>query len=168
MGKITPDQWSTLRHFRPDSIDDFGDPKKMSFSLLQTLDAYRSYIDRPIIVTFGTQGIHSPRSLHYTGHAVDIYVLLSRADTPLDIFISACRFPFSGIGIYPNWSGIHRGQRYPFAFGMHLEQGSSALEVNQTLKLWVGYYDDNRTQKYKGLDSQAVREYKLHRPQSER
>lgn len=53
-------------------------------------------------------GAHAPDSAHYEGRAAD---LLPRQDASLALaWLSACRYPFTGIGAYPFWAprpGLH-------------------------------------------------------------
>lgn len=80
------------------------------------LEAFREWIDTPIFVLCGTQGIHSVSSQHYLGKAVDILFPLQTLQDLPDLFLGASRFPFTGIGIYPHWglSGVPIG-------GLHLD-----------------------------------------------
>jgi hypothetical protein len=95
---VTDQEWKRLKYFRKDEKPfGFGDPSKINFQLLYFLDCFREYINCPIIVRCGTQGVHVAR-WHSLGLAVDVLV-----DTkyihPLDLLLAAERFPFTGVGI---------------------------------------------------------------------
>ena len=102
---MTPEQWETIKYFK--SSENFGDPSKMSYILLLTLDNLREFIGVPIVIHCGyeTDG-HSENSYHYKGMAVDCHA--TKIDL-YDFYFAATRFSFHGIGIYPLWNnpGLH-------------------------------------------------------------
>lgn len=112
---MQPEDWAKLKHFK--RSDNWGDPDKMSRSLLFELDAFRAFIGRPIVVTCGTQGVHSPKSQHYQGLAVDIVFPGAKPCDLIDTFFAVARFNFNGVGLYPHWK--MNGQKVG---GMHLDQ----------------------------------------------
>lgn len=111
---MTEAQWEQIAFFHKD--ENWGDWKMMDFDFIRTCDAFRHYIGDPMLVSCGIQGVHAQLSLHYSGLAAD-FVFPHRHKSLLDLFIDATRFPFSEIGIYPDWQyggkkvgGIHLGK----------------------------------------------------------
>lgn len=95
-------QWGTIKYFK--SSENFGRPDKMNYLLLVLLDNLRGFIGRPITIHCGYED-RGNSSYHCRGMAVDCH-----ADMDLiDFYISASRFDFGGIGIYPWWRspGLH-------------------------------------------------------------
>jgi len=101
---MTDEQWKSIKYFSP--RENWGDPKKVSYTLVKLLDDLRSYIGHPIYVLCGTQGKHTKHSYHYVGKAADVYC--DEIDL-LDFYLASERFSFGGIGVYPNWAhpGLH-------------------------------------------------------------
>lgn len=100
------DVFQYLKHFKRDEA--WGDPDRMDQYLLYTLEDLRGYINKPIHIHCGfevRQGGWHPKGL-----AVDLHIgemsLWSQ-------FLSALRFPFRGIGVYPIWNspGLHLDMR---------------------------------------------------------
>jgi len=103
---MTKEEWQEIEYFSP--TENWGDPGKMDFRLICRLDLLREYIGVPIYIHCGTQGKHLAKSYHYMDpcKAVDC----SCEDISLlDFYLSAERFVFGGIGIYPYWKrpGLH-------------------------------------------------------------
>ena len=120
---MTPDQWAQIRNFNPE--ENWGDPTKMDFALLQELDAFRGFIGTEIHVNCGVQGEHVNNSMHYHGKAVDIMFPSVTKEDLFDLWIAAQRFPeFRGVGLYPDWNLDGR-----VLGGMHLDSrpGNRAL-----------------------------------------
>ena len=121
---MTPEQWETIRYFK--SGENFGDPAKMSYLLLLTLDNLREFIGLPIVIHCGYEaGGHSENSYHYKGMAVDCHA----KDLPLaDFYFAATRFGFHGIGVYPWWNnpGLHLDIRPSHPFTGRAFWGSTA------------------------------------------
>jgi len=101
---MTKEQWTRIRHFGPEEA--WGDPYKMSFRLIFILDRLRDFTGKVIVVHFGIQGSHSKNSWHPKGKAVDCH---AEGMSLLDFYLTAERFPFGGIGVYPCWNhpGLH-------------------------------------------------------------
>jgi len=101
---MTKKEWGLIKYFSPK--EDWGDPDRMEFYLVYLLDRLRFIIGKPIIIHYGTQGKHSPNSWHYVGKAVDFH---AKGISLFQLFLSATRFPFGGIGVYPFWDnpGLH-------------------------------------------------------------
>jgi uncharacterized protein YcbK (DUF882 family) len=99
--KMTPELWKAAKFFTP--AEQWGDPEKMSAELIYRLDKYRARLNRKFVVHCGfKKDGHSEKSKHYLGEATDGHV--ENIDL-LDMFLSAEREGFNGIGLY-EW-GIH-------------------------------------------------------------
>lgn len=119
-------EWDEVRHFTKN--ENWGDASKMSLQFLLCLDSFRDKLGKSIVITCGTQGEHVTGSHHSEGFAVDCVI----PDINLiDGFINAVRFPFTGIGIYPDWEYL--GKRIG---GFHFELVSNMTVVPK--KLWMG------------------------------
>jgi hypothetical protein len=86
--------------------------------------------------------------------AVDVIPLLETDDTLLDCFLLACRYPFSGIGVYPYWRLSKIGPTRPIVHvgGLHLDVAS---DIRRLPKLraaadWIGVSADKYQPKYYG------------------
>lgn len=104
---MSANHWKKIDHFSRN--DNFGDPSKMHFELIQNLDYLRAYINRPIIIHCG----YEPRDglgFHPLGLAVDCHAENMHC---IQFYIAATRFGFNGIGIYPWWNkpGLHLDMR---------------------------------------------------------
>lgn len=119
--------WNKLRFFR--RSENWGNADAMSPALLLELDAWRAYIGVPVMILKGTQGIHEEHSRHYTGEAVDVLVAEPGDMTLLDLWVSALRFRFTAVGVYPHWelNGKPVG-------GLHLQYGDDRAHRS----LWLG------------------------------
>ncbi len=92
--------WDKLKHFK--RTENWGDPSKIDHELLKRLDQWREYLGKRVVITYGTHGTHSKKSQHYLGRAVDVVV--PEWDRPLlELYLSAERFGFRGIGLYKHW-----------------------------------------------------------------
>jgi len=99
--------WCDIKHFKP---SEFSEPNKMDYHFINRLDQFRESIGRPIII-LSSYRADNPKSKHYDGIAVDIYI---KGLNCLDMFLLAERSEFfKGIGVYPNWNnpGIHIDMR---------------------------------------------------------
>jgi uncharacterized protein YcbK (DUF882 family) len=109
---MTPNDWALVRNFRPNGdADKFGDPMKMDRELIFTLDAFRDYVGRPILVHCGYEERPGNKGYHPLGMAVDIHI---EGMHVIDQFIAASRISaFRGIGVYPFWNnpGLHLDTR---------------------------------------------------------
>lgn len=101
------DVWKSIKYFGPK--EKWGDPSKMSADLVFELDRLRKYIGRPIIIHCGyeqrlTGGFH-PLGLAVDCHASGLH--------PMEFYIAATRFDFTGIGVYLWWNnpGLHLDKR---------------------------------------------------------
>lgn len=94
--------------------ESWGHPAKMNGALLLTLQALRTYIDKPFVIhcAYDTKG-HSESSQHYIGNAVDFHIVgLTFAEAILEIEEAITYLQlrdFIGLGIYPDWNspGFH-------------------------------------------------------------
>lgn len=116
-GPMNSAQWERIDFFRKEE-GQWGDPDKINFDLIRTLDQFRYYTGQVMWVSCGTQGVHAQNSLHYDGFAVDI-VFPNRKKHLVDLFVDASRFSFSEIGLYPDWE--YRGETVG---GLHLGKGA--------------------------------------------
>lgn len=98
----SPKLWESLKYFKVDGSDQFGEPFLIHPYLLILLDSLRAEIRTPLHITCGTQGMHTPNSQHYAGLAVD-FVLPQYKNSHLDMIYKIMNFPFTGIGFYPDW-----------------------------------------------------------------
>jgi hypothetical protein len=102
---MTDEEWKKLKYFK--ITENWGDPYKMDYQLLLALEKFRSMLNKPITINYGTQGSHVSGSYHYKGMAVDLHV---KGMELFDVFMIAIRIPeFGGIGLYPEWNnpGLH-------------------------------------------------------------
>jgi hypothetical protein len=114
-----PDIWSKLDHFTRE--ENWGDVSKIDHELLRRLDQFRDFIKKPMFITCGTQGEHSKKSQHYLGRAVDVVVPTWEGDL-LDLYLTAERFGFRGIGLYKHWEFSAYPGNDPFVVGgLHLD-----------------------------------------------
>lgn len=139
---MTKEDWSHLKYFSPSEA--WGDPLKMDFKLLWILDCFRAHMGRKIVVTCGTQGNHVKNSQHYVGKAVDI-VIETEGVSKLDILFNVFRFPFTGIGVYPEWKC--RGMVSPLGFHFDCRDVAS-LPRGITQATWIGVPENGATRYY--------------------
>lgn len=94
----------------------WGDLEQVNPYLIDILNRYGEYLHNTygakiaLHNAYSTSG-HSKKSQHYKGNACDIHVV------GIDLFtawLASLRFPFTGIGIYPEWNnpGLHLDVRY--------------------------------------------------------
>lgn len=127
--------WSSLnlKYFRADStLDNWGDPSKISPQLLLKLDKLREKLGSRLIVTSGYRS-DNPNSQHYYGHAADIMFPDTQEDL-FDLWLLAERVGFNGIGIYPHWKyqgvalgGLHVDLRLEDARWMGVMENNSQI-----------------------------------------
>jgi uncharacterized protein YcbK (DUF882 family) len=139
--------WKKIRHFT--AGEPWGDVSKIDFRLVYLLDRYRHYRHKPIYVTCGTQGKHALNSQHYVGRAVDIVI---DSEDDVDEILMVMRFPFTGIGVYPEWR--HPACKNPL--GLHLD----VREVDATIARaqWIGLPGTGGTN-YFPLNSDTLKKY---------
>lgn len=106
---MIPEQWEEIKYFDP-TVDNFGDSEKMDYELVLSLDAYRDFIKKPVIVHCGWE--NRDKGYHPKGKAVDCH---AEGVSVFEQFLTAIRFKsFRGIGVYPWWNkpGLHLDTRY--------------------------------------------------------
>lgn len=121
---MTENDWNNIKYFSPH--ENWGDWTKIYKKLIYTLDKFREYLGKPIIINCGysTTG-HTSKSFHYKGMAVDIHIKNMHV---VDQFLAAERFDeFNGIGLYPNWHNP----------GLHLDIRPKTAKKNYDAR-WLG------------------------------
>lgn len=108
--KMTANDWTNMLPYFT-TKENWGDPFQMKRELLYELKAFREYVGKSIHINCGyeTSG-HSSESQHKLGNAIDGYV---KEMSLFDQLMSALRFKFKGIGVYPFWNtpGLHLDMR---------------------------------------------------------
>ncbi len=102
---MTDDGWKNIIHFSRNEA--WGDYKKMDTRIFDYLDAMREYCGKSIIIHCGyEEDGHTTNSQHYLGMATDYHIV---GMSLLDQYLLAEKFPWSAIGVYPDWKnpGIH-------------------------------------------------------------
>lgn len=133
---MIPKEWDQIKHFTMN--ENWGQPSLIDLSLVKELDRFRDFYGAPIEVTCGTQGVHEPNSYHYKGLAVDVVFPGSEKYKIFDIFISACRFNFMGVGLYPHWKWEGKA-----VGGLHLD-----MRPEPHKNLWLCRLDGQNKQQY--------------------
>jgi len=98
--------WSKSKYFKKN--ENWGESTKMSPILIDMLNEFREFVDKPIIIHCGysTDG-HSTNSYHYRGLAVDLHIQNIHY---IEQLVLAMQYKkFNGIGVYPYWNspGLH-------------------------------------------------------------
>lgn len=142
--------WSILRVLNRKM--NWGDPEQMDALFIYALD---SWCEAENVVPFvtpegGTIGKHAPGSLHFSGRACDFMVPASNFNSLFDLFISLSRYPFSEIGIYPDW--VYNKQRHG---GFHVGLDN---RIQQRKKLWLGVKVNGENQ-YLGITKANLKHY---------
>ena len=123
-----------LKYFKEREFNNFG---KMDIDFLKTLDEFREFAGKPIIIHSDYRD-NSER--HKSGQAVDIRIV---GFDVLDMYFLAEKFgKFKGIGIYPNWNNP----------GLHIDTFKSGR--------WLAYNSGTR-QEYTALNSENIKRYVL-------
>lgn len=145
--------------------ENWGKPDSMYPPFLLTLDAYRHELGIPLYVSkgVGADGSHDAEfSAHYinsdTGYAyaVDVFPLLSTVSkrTLFDCFLLATKYPFTGIGIYPQWrlSRIESKGKVIERGGLHLDMMQTRpFKKFQCAGHWIGIPGKGYKQQYLGV-----------------
>jgi hypothetical protein len=140
------------RHFTED--ESWGDSERMNDAFLRCLDEFRHFIGIPVRVLCGTQGEHAAQSKHYIGCAADITFPELGKWTLFELYLAACRFGFTGIGIYPHWR-----EHGEIIGGLHLER---APETTPMRAFWIGVREKpTDKQTYVALSLQNLVRYGL-------
>lgn len=145
-------QWDGINHFRPDgTIDQWGDPHKISRDLLVALDDFRSFIGCPFYITSAHRekaGVEHGQSQHYYGAACD-GVAPDYKGTLTDLLFAAMRFQFTGIGLYRDWKwgGKKTG-------GLHLDVRKAPYRA-----FWFCYKNHKGKQIYIDLTLENLKDF---------
>ena len=129
--------WDKIKNFSEN--ENWGESHRMNHTLLLLLDDFRDFIDSRIVISQGTQGVHSDDSQHYLGNAADI-VCPDYTDGLFSLWMAAERFNFTGIGLYVDWKyqGRHTG-------GLHLDVRALNYQRDGTLQYkqarWMSYME---------------------------
>ena len=146
--------WDSLEHFKPDGIDNFGDPEAIDERLLYYLDDFRNFINTPIIVTSGVRpDVPGKKSFHYRKHgacALDC-VIPDYNKSIIELLIDVTRFPFKGIGFYQGWT--FKGKE---TIGLHLDTRPGNVGSR-----WIGFKNDQGKQVYGQLSFKTLLEHFL-------
>ena len=98
--------WDEIRYFKPN--EKWGDVNKILPEAMKTLDDFRHFIGKPIVIHCGYEpGGHTSKSQHYLGRAFDLHI---KGMNWRDQFYAAIEFgKWSGVGVYPDWNspGLH-------------------------------------------------------------
>ncbi len=151
---MTEADWAGLKHFK--ITENWGEPEKMNRGLIYELDAFRDFISTSLFVVCGTNKHHLADSMHPSGNAVDVMFPEKSLKELFGIFLSATRFKFMGIGLYPGWhyDGNVIG-------GLHLDCRSEAHRA-----LWMGVNEPEPIsgiikQTYVSMDPNNLKKYGL-------
>lgn len=146
-----------LDHFH--SGEAWGDIDKLNYRMLWLLDCARAFVKRPFHISCGTEGKHKSE-FHSLGLAVDFIVEL-KGRNKLDVYLEMLRFPFTGIGIYPQWTTTPSGVRIPDPLGFHVDVGSvENLSRGVVQRRWLAYYnDETNEQEYIKANEDGFRQF---------
>jgi hypothetical protein len=145
--KMDAEGWKHIKYMHH-SGENWGDPYKVSRMLVFNIENMRIFLNKGIGLTcpaYSTSG-HSPSSMHYQGKAADIRVY---GATLLEMYITAERFNFSGIGLYPN-----NGR--PF---MHVDVRDHDATDKQARWIALPTDEPGKHWKYVGLTEENIRKY---------
>lgn len=158
--------WDECRYIKRGVPNEWGEPDKIDHDFLRTLDAwvqhlYNSWGGATVVIRYGTNGTHSPNSLHYLGQAADLVVQMPEGIGPTDIILSVARFSFTGVGVYPHWNGNTPLGRIPNHLGLHLERDPNLSWRPRVprLKSWMGIRDPEKGQAYIALSQAHLARY---------
>lgn len=103
--KMNEQDWTYVKHFTRE--EKWGDWQEVDRRVVIYLDMMRKVSGHPIVIhcAYETAG-HTETSQHYHGRAVDFHIA---GMTLLEQYLFAERFPWTGIGVYPDWNspGLH-------------------------------------------------------------
>lgn len=134
------DNFKGIKYFKPTGTSDqWGDPSMIDRRLLLALDALREAVGMPIYITSGYRSGDSGQ--HGKGLAVDV---VCPGMGLLDFYLTAERFPFTGIGVYPFFS--YQGRKVG---GLH-------LDVRDVPARWMGL-GTGKNQSYVALSEANLR-----------
>jgi hypothetical protein len=106
-------------------------------ALIICLDLVREKIKMPIIINSITDGVHSSKSWHYKGKAIDWHpVKKGKASINYNRVFQACiDAGFLGVGWYPYWNrpGFHTDLRSVAAFWVRDQEGKYKGIINNVM-----------------------------------
>lgn len=148
---MSSDVWASLKHFKRDStIDNWGDPNKISALLLIKLDALREFLGTPVIVTSGFRNHDTGQ--HGKGLALDV-VVPQWEKSFLDFYLAAERFAFKGLGVYKGWK--YRDREVP---GLHIDERD--LDGGYAAR-WLGIGNSKKINQYMPLTVENLLKYEF-------
>lgn len=121
------------------NIPESAGERKLSKRLLGFVDGYLVYTRMPAIVTSGYR--EGDKGQHGKGNALDVVVDLGMG-SGIDAILSALRFNFTGLGVYPDWKieGVKR------TLGFHFDvREKTPLEPSAR---WLHMRIDGKIEKY--------------------
>jgi len=132
--------WDRLKYFKP--YEKWGDPSKMSGTILMVIDAIRDIVGVPFLVTCGYE-INKDRQIkksrHMISDAVDFIITTLPAQEAYQKLLFAIKLlqidDTIGLGIYPYWkpqAGYHldvRGERARWG-GLTIRDGKGNIIRN--------------------------------------
>jgi uncharacterized protein YcbK (DUF882 family) len=143
--RMTEADWLKMKYMT--KKENWGDPLKISKKLVYNMEDMRIFINKPIVLTcaaYSNSG-HTTNSQHGFGNAADYKIANS---TLLEMYITAERFNFTGIGLYPNNGN-------PF---VHVDvRDQNDLDVQSR---WIAIGDPNKWT-YVELNEQNFKKYVL-------
>jgi len=164
--------WDSYIHLRKDF--NWGDPDAIDPIFLHTLDNYldalhcKAYIANAVRPPGGSKYKNSAHIKDDKGlvYGCDLYPLRKKTRVELfDCFLLATKFPFTGIGIYPQWKFLREGAlEYG---GLHLDcTPHRKLRPGQRVGYWMGvskWYEEKKSwgQEMVGIDRHSLRQYGL-------
>ena len=117
--------WNKIKYFK--KTEKWGDPLAMDFSFIKKLDQFRGEIQNAISIHCGYEKSgHVGNSQHYLipCSAADFH-LIDYKVSPLQVYFTAEKLGFNGIGLYPN-----NGNWF-----VHLD--NRKLEIGQKKARWI-------------------------------
>lgn len=96
----THNQFDGIKYFN--ERENWGDVSRFSVEFFRRLDAFRGYVGSPFKIHCGySRSGHSENSQHYIGNCIDGHFSYGKVSL-FEEFLTAERFGFHGIGLYPN------------------------------------------------------------------
>lgn len=109
----------------------WGDSRLMEPLFLEELDWFLHIEHLEFFISQGNQGHHVEGSEHYRGLACDIvFPKILQKNLP-DVFHTALRYDFTGVGIYSEWN-YHDKK----VGGLHLQKVPEQIHNRKRLWLW--------------------------------
>jgi len=145
-----------LDHFH--SGEAWGDSQKLNYRLVWLLDCARDYVKRPFHISCGTQGTHKGE-YHDLGVAIDFIIEL-QGRNKLDVYLDLLRFPFTGVGVYPQWTTTRAGKKVEDPLGIHVDVGAiERMPRGVVQRRWLAYYNGDNGQEYIKANEDGFRQF---------